>query len=56
MKMPDEKAGASRKTLPMRTARKTKPLKASVMKRPAEQKNILKKGSDNELVKTFGEK
>ena len=54
MKQPGESIAAKRKSLPMRKAKKQKG--PAVLKKPAQQKRILKKGSDEELIKVFGEK
>jgi len=54
MKQPDDAAGAKRKSLPTRRAIKGK--KPAVLDKPGQRKRILKKGSDEELIKAFGEK
>ena len=54
MKQPDEAAGAKQKSLPTRRAIKGK--KPAVLDKPGQRKRILKKGSDEELIKAFGEK
>jgi len=45
---------ASRKILPSREANPSR--KVALMKKPARRRRVLKKGSDEELVRVFGEK
>jgi hypothetical protein len=56
MKMPSEHAAVkTRKKLPARKARKPS-LKKVVPKKIARRKRVLKRGSDEELIRVFGEK
>lgn len=54
MKRPQEEIGSTRKTLPRGGVKKNR--EPAVMKQKTQRKRILKKDSDAELVKTFGEK
>ena len=54
MKRPQEEIGSSRKSLPARSTRKA--AKPAALKQPTQRKRILKKDSDAELVKIFGQK
>ena len=55
MKQPDDISGGNRKTLLRRKTRKAG-AKPEALKGPAKRRRVLGKGSDQELVKAFGEK